>query len=350
MKAEKDKVIVVKAAANGVKLTTFTVANKDYSAGTSASQISTTGVWQFTMPAKDVIVTNAVDDVAKVIHGWVKADGSVINLQTDKTAASLTTMTQKVPLAVEWVNANTSYTAVAVTDLNGTITGMTVNGLPVTSINIGDATTDSVLYVQVDGKDVVTDGTNSGLDDVLTQAGITSKANYFVKKTTGTTDSAVAFNDTGNLANSDKIDTNAGKGWIKTDGTTAITATADVTAATNTLTDANVGTLVLTVTVAADDQFADTDTYVKVGATGTINVKAASGKGEYTVAGKNVKALISVTGGTVGGSYATAAAVPELAIGEKLDDTTGVNLTFTFETEAAAAGVSALKVTFTEAT
>ena len=105
---------------------------------------------------------------------------------------------------------------------------------------------------------------------------------------------------------------------------------------------------VLTVTVADGDQFKDTNIYVKVGATGTINVKSAEDKA-YTVADYNIKALIGVTGGAVEGSYKTAAAVPELAIGKVLNSTTGVDLTFIFDAADAAAGVSALKVTFTEA-
>ena len=208
-------------------------------------------------------------------------------------------------------------------------------------------------WATVNKKTVVSsNSTDVNLDDFLSLAGVASVANYFVKMTDATDSStkAVAFDSNSQaLDNGDEIDTNDGKGWIKTDGTTAITATADVTGATNTLTSTNVGTLQLTVTVAADDQFKDTNIYVKVGATGTINVKTAADKTEYTVADKNIKALIGVTGGTVDGTYATATAVPELAIGQKIDNTTGVDLTFTFKTEAADTGVSALKVTFTEA-
>lgn len=359
VKAGAGDVVLVKAKTNGVNLdgtnagiTSFSPDDGADTGNLSAAEIDSSNVYKFTMPAKAVTITAVSTDKVTVKHGFAKNDGTALNLQTDKAVTYADTdagKQAKAEFAVAWLQANGYPNAkVNPANIDGTgATGVDIGGKEIAIANIHVA--NDLVWVTVDGKDIVSStASDKGLDKFLALAGITSDAKYFVKKTAANVVSAVAFNDTGDLTEGDVIDTNSGIGWMKTDGITAITATADVTGATNTLTDDNVGTLVLTVTVADGDQFKDTNIYVKVGATGTINVKSAEGKA-YTVADHNIKALIGVTGGAVEGSYKTAAAVPELAIGKVLNSTTGVNLTFTFDAADAAAGVSALKVTFTEA-
>ena len=351
VEANEGDTVLVKSATDGVKLKGVTAHNPN--AANDAITINTetsagSGVYKFSMPAKDVRVSAVTTSEIEVVKYFFNGDTDVLNILVSDDA-DLDTVAAKYDFAISYFNSlNLGKTATAKTNANGTTTGVLINGAEVTT-NVAE----DLKWATVNKKTVVSsNSTDVNLDDFLSLAGVASVANYFVKMTDATDSStkAVAFDSNSQaLDNGDEIDTNDGKGWIKTDGTTAITATADVTGATNTLTSTNVGTLQLTVTVAADDQFKDTNIYVKVGATGTINVKTAADKTEYTVADKNIKALIGVTGGTVDGTYATATAVPELAIGQKIDNTTGVDLTFTFKTEAADTGVSALKVTFTEA-
>lgn len=261
-------------------------------------------------------------------------------------------MAQKVPLAVEWVNANTDYTAVAVKDLNGNITGMTVNGLNVGTINIGDATTDSVIYVKVDGKDVVADGTSVAktVTGVLSAAGKTlSSANLYVYVDTAGTKTAAVSNAATNVADGAIIDTNNDKGYFSL---TASTVTAVTTGAnTGNSIDTGTNTPIMALVVADGDKVTTTTagatTLVKADATLKVTLKFTTAG---TVGTKDLKAAISATGATAAGTFASAAVIPEFAKGTAFTvgaDGTTAEMEFTFSAIGATA-VSVITVTFSE--
>ena len=343
--------VLVKAATAGVNLTAVRQINNEDGVNKTSemsvdhSTYATEKVVVFTMPAYNVRIAAVTTDAVVIDGVYVSKDCQNVFVKTSASATAPATLK-----AIEKyiTNNQDAYSlkgvAATVTDLAGGTAEIkfTKDGVPFAS-SVTPTIASNHITVTVDDNNVIVP-VNSQLNTVLGYEGIaTTNAIDFVRKTTGATDTPLAFSATTTLADGDKVDTNDGKGWILTDGTAANTITVAVVK-TGATTDLGTATVTGSVSIDADDQFVSTKLYVRKGAQATMNVKPNA---NVTLT-KDLKAAISVSGGTIGGTYSTAAAVEALAAGEVFDSTTGVNLDFIFATQTANAGVSTLTITITE--
>ena len=228
VEAEENDIILVKSKTEGAKLTALGDAFDPEDGATvtlsgKADVNTNTGVFKFTMPAKNVKIKTVTTDVISVTKGTIKSDASIVNLLTDKDASGLSEA-EKFELAIAYVNAKTSYTAEAEKDLNDKVTGMTINGKKVTTLNVGD----NLAVVKVDGgEDVVAgaDAATATVKSVLDLKGTAiagAGANVFVildkgasgKEAKATTTTGTDYNDAV-LADVVDILTNSGNGYAK---------------------------------------------------------------------------------------------------------------------------------------
>ncbi len=367
VKAAEGRIVVVKAAADGVGIAAFEANNKTAFAAVASTAIETNKGYHFTMPASDVIITKAVDNVPKVLHGYVNMESGseAVNILTDVDPALLVTSAQKLDYAHDWINGAGSvygWTAEKKIDIvsgeEATIALILTKGNVKKEIAVADVAIDEALaYVRVidqlgaaesELQYVVADSaTVPGTQAALEAVGCTlNSANLYVMTVADGSGakSAKASNATAAHTNKDTIVTNGNDGYIKlaatpvtanpvTTGINGALGTADFTAALGAVADA--------------DGFVDTSVqYVKAGTTLKV-VLTAIAAGTIGAA-QPVSAQIKVTGtnATVGGSYKDAAPVAALDAGEAIANGQTIELEFTLSAPTAAQ-IGAIEVTLT---
>lgn len=330
--------IVVKAA-DGNKLTALKAVGDKVATTVTPTNVGSTGLFKFQMPADNVTVGAAGTSAVKVDGQkfFLKGNGTVLNVKlATGSEFDATSEAQLEELAKQLGSAYT----VAVNPATGNKTLKTDLGL-ITTINAAD----NLGYVELNGRTVVSsDSNNKGLDDYLgladiTMDGATNTANIYVKVGTA----AVAANDTAAVADGAKIDTNGTKGYIKL-AATPVTTSVQLTNAPGAIGDNNETVTAALVVDSTDEFTASGDRYVKSGATLKITLTVSAN----VTLDAQVKAAIAVGSSNAAVSnYSAATAVAALASGEVFAANTPVALEFTL-TSPTAAQIGSLSVTLSE--
>nr|WP_326168617.1 hypothetical protein [uncultured Oscillibacter sp.] len=285
--AAAGKIVLVRSSVTGTKLTGIADAKNpgtfaDVTVAESATEIPTgTGVFQFTMPANAVTVTDVNTDAVSVTGAYISKTDKINaltsgakNFKTGEAIAAYITanVSGVTAKAVADFDDPTALEKIVLTNSAGSTKDIGASDITV-GANLAQVTVGTTSVIAADT------AANASVGDVLTLEGITvdgAGANVYVVTNKGATDGLVACaTDTAGLATKltgiESIDTNSGKGYAKlaanpvtisqvapldTAAATGVFATASVTAMKNGDKLVKVGE-VLTITVTANNTVTD---------------------------------------------------------------------------------------------